>query len=142
MTSIDSQKTCATMGDEVIVGKSMGAYDRFVGLVFSIYRCVIPCSSQLSTQTLIQGMADMMEWAMQMASLYGAPSGWKGAVFHTCFHTFFFLLRLDTVFFSRALLSKITFKRFSRTISHFIVASCNPSSLPKRRRCHQGWQGL
>eukprot|EP00434_Breviolum_minutum_P006695 symbB.v1.2.005910.t2/scaffold347.1/size224350/5 len=23
-------------------------------------------------------MADMMEWAMQMASLYGAPSGWKG----------------------------------------------------------------
>jgi len=25
------------------------------------------------------GMADMMEWAMQMASLYGAPSGWKGS---------------------------------------------------------------
>ena len=34
MTSIDSQKTCAPMGDEVIVGKIMGAYDRFVGLVF------------------------------------------------------------------------------------------------------------
>ena len=79
------------MGDEVIVGKRMGAYDRLVGLVFSIYRCVIPCSSRLGTQTLIQGMADMMEWAMQMASLYGPPSGWKGAVFHTCFsHVFFF----------------------------------------------------
>lgn len=38
----------------------------------------------------------MMEWAMQMASLYGAPSGWKGAVFHTCFSHVFFSSPLKT----------------------------------------------